>query len=91
MWNVGVDDDDRGQYMLASGSVDTKVKLWDLRSKDSIHTIRSHTKPITDVKISEVSFSDLNISVSSTMPFLVTASADSYIKTWDWRAARNIS
>ena len=77
--------------MLVSGSVDTKVKLWDLRSKDSIHTLRSHTKPITDVKISDMSFSDLDESVSSAVPFVVTASADSYIKTWDWRSGRNIS
>ena len=41
-----------GNYLIASGSLDTKVKLWDTRQKNSIQTLKSHSKPIMDVKIS---------------------------------------
>ena len=40
-----------GSSLLASGGVDQKVKLWDLRQKGSVHTLKSHTMPIKDVKI----------------------------------------
>jgi WD40 repeat protein len=39
-------------YLLASGSVDQKVKLWDLRSRQSIFSLKGHEKPILEVKIS---------------------------------------
>ena len=36
-------------HLLASGSVDSNIKIWDFRQKSSIHTLKSHCKPITDV------------------------------------------
>ena len=37
--------------LIATGSVDTKVKLWDLRKKNSVMTIKNHSKPISCIKI----------------------------------------
>ena len=44
---------DEGVRLLASGSVDTNVKIWDLRKKACSLTIKSHTKPIHSIDISK--------------------------------------
>lgn len=69
-------------HLLASGSVDTKVKLWDLRSKSSIHTLKNHTKPVTGVRISDSTGSDF---------YVASCSSDSYVKISNWRTGRNIA
>ena len=64
-----LDNPNLGSYLLASGSTDTNIKLWDLRQKSSINTLRAHDKPINDVKISgstSGSFNDLYVVSSST-------------------------
>ena len=54
----------KGNY-LASGSQDTNAKLWDLRSRRSIYTLKPHPKPVTCVDISidgrAIASSSLNI------------------------------
>ena len=55
---------------LISGSQDTNVKVWDLRSKKSVYTLKPHPKPITCVDISK----DARV--------YATGSADS-VKIWD--------
>ena len=39
--------------MLVSGSVDTNIKLWDLRKWNCVQTIKSHTKPVNAIDISK--------------------------------------
>lgn len=39
--------------LVVSGSQDTNVKLWDLRSKRSVFTLKMHSKPINCVAIAE--------------------------------------
>lgn len=68
--------------MLVSGSVDTKVKVWDLRTKNSIHTLKNHTKPVSAVKISAGTEHDM---------FIASSSSDSYIKICTLRTGRNIA
>ena len=71
--------------MLASGSVDCKVKLWDLRTKQSVHTLKAASKPILEVKLSgsySGTYNDL---------FLVSSSQESTVRTWDFRSGRQIS
>lgn len=48
---IAAQRDTRANYVV-SGSLDTNVKVWDLRSKKSIMTLKSHAKPITSVDIS---------------------------------------
>jgi WD40 repeat protein len=43
--------DQEGKY-LVSGSTDTNVKIWDLRTKSSIRTLKGHTKPVNCVSFS---------------------------------------
>jgi katanin p80 WD40 repeat-containing subunit B1 len=66
-----------GGNMIVSGSLDTNVKVWDLRGKKSMHTLKSHAKPITCV----------DISVDGRV--IGTGSADSYIKIWEGGSGRN--
>jgi katanin p80 WD40 repeat-containing subunit B1 len=40
-----------GDY-LATGSLDTNVKVWDLRGKDCIRTFKGHTKGINHLSFS---------------------------------------
>ena len=61
-----------------SGSLDTNVKVWDLRGKKSLQTLKSHAKPITCC----------DISIDGR--YVATGSADSYIKIWESTSARNI-
>lgn len=67
----------RGNYVV-SGSLDTNVKVWDLRSKRSIMTLKSHAKPITCV----------DISVDGRV--VASGSHDAYVKIWENSSARNL-
>ncbi len=63
---------------MVSGSLDTNVKVWDLRSKKSIMTLKSHAKPITCV----------DISIDGRV--VASGSHDSYVKIWENSSARSI-
>lgn len=63
---------------MVSGSLDTNVKVWDLRTKRSIMTLKSHAKPITSV----------DISVDGRV--VASGSHDSYVKIWENSSARCI-
>jgi katanin p80 WD40 repeat-containing subunit B1 len=63
--------------ILVSGSLDTNVKVWDLRTKKSLHTLKSHAKPITCVDIS----TDGRV--------IASGSADSTVKVWEGGSGRN--
>lgn len=44
---------DEGYRTLVTGSVDTNIKIWDLRKKACSATIKSHAKPIHALGISK--------------------------------------
>ena len=64
--------------IIASGSFDTNVKLWDLRLKNCLHTLKNHNKKV----------SALCISPDSRM--LVTGGEDGMAFAWDIRMCRPI-
>ena len=62
-----------GSQLLVTGSADTKVKLWDLRSKRSCFTIKNHAKPVTCVALG-ATWSD-----SNQPQFIASGSLDAYV------------
>lgn len=57
-----------------SGSLDTNTKIWDLRSKNSIYTLKNHRNRV----------STLNFSTDSRI--LSSGGDDGSVQTWDFRA-----
>lgn len=57
-----------------SGSVDSFVKLWDVRAKRSVMVLAGHMGPVTSVRLSDESDSTV-----------VSASADATVRVWDLR------
>jgi F-box/WD-40 domain protein MET30 len=60
--------DDR---ILASGSYDTTIKIWDLESAKEIRTLRGHTSGIRCLQFDDTK--------------LISGSLDHTLKIWDWR------
>ncbi|KAG2184490.1 hypothetical protein INT43_000399 [Umbelopsis isabellina] len=58
-------------FALASGTVDGKIRMWDLRTGQSHRTLSGHTGPITALQFDEV--------------HVVSGSLDRSIKIWDLR------
>jgi len=65
--------------ILATGTVDNLVRVWDLKSQKNVATFRGHKGPITDLKFSENGF------------FLATSAEDTVLKLWDLRGPKNIA
>ena len=65
--------------MLASGSWDSTIKMWDIARKENIATLEEHTRPINSVVFSP----------DGTM--LASGASDSTIKLWDVAARTNIA
>ena len=57
--------------LVASGSTDTLLKIWDTHNKECIISLRSHTKPIVTVRSDDTK--------------MYSASEDKTIKIWDKR------
>lgn len=66
------------EWKLASGSYDTNIKLWDLRTKDSTTTLKSHQKHVTSMEI------------SPDAKMLLSGSEDGTAKIWDLRYPEKI-
>lgn len=48
---IAVDFHPFGEF-FASGSLDTNLKIWDIRRKGCIHTYKGHTRGINSIKFS---------------------------------------
>ena len=60
-----------GGAILVSGSLDTHIKIWDLRMKACVNTFKSHNDAITTIDISPDS------------KMIISGSEDGTIKFWD--------
>lgn len=63
--------------IFGTGTADSVVKIWDLRSKSNLANFPGHTGPITCLSFSENGY------------YLATAAEDSVIKLWDLRKLKN--
>lgn len=70
--------DKRNENIIASGSFDTNAKLWDLRVKNCIHTLKNHNKKVSALCISPDS------------RILVTGGEDGMAFAWDIKMCRPI-
>lgn len=50
---ISVDFHPFGEF-FASGSLDTNLKIWDIRRKGCIHTYKGHTRGINAIKFSQM-------------------------------------
>jgi pre-mRNA-processing factor 19 len=63
--------------IFGTGTADSIVKIWDLRTKSNLANFPGHTGPITCLSFSENGY------------YLATAAEDSVIKLWDLRKLKN--
>ncbi len=61
--------------ILASGSTDKTIKVWNLSTGKLIHTLKGHTQSVTSVAMSP--------GVKGSDPILISGSADRSIKIWN--------
>jgi len=65
--------------ILATGTEDNIVRVWDLKSQKNVATFRGHKGAITDLKFSENGY------------YLATSAQDNLLKLWDLRGPKNIN
>jgi len=65
--------------ILATGTEDNLVRVWDLKSQKNVATFRGHKGALTDLKFSENGY------------YLATSAQDSLLKLWDLRGPKNIN
>jgi len=65
--------------ILATGTEDHLIRVWDLKSQKNVATFRGHKGAITDLKFSENGY------------YLATSAQDDLLKLWDLRGPKNIN
>ena len=68
-------ENDNDSNILASGSTDKTIKVWNLSTGKLIHTLKGHTQSVTSLAMSPGAKGD--------SPILISGSADRSIKIWD--------
>jgi len=63
--------------ILATGTEDNLIRIWDLKSQKNVATFRGHKDVINSVRFSENGY------------YLATSSRDNFIKLWDLRGPKN--
>lgn len=63
--------------IFGTGTADSIIKIWDLKTKSNLANFPGHTGPITCLSFSENGY------------YLATAAEDSVIKLWDLRKLKN--
>jgi len=63
--------------LLATGTVDSLVKIWDVKTQKNAATFEGHKGKVIDVAFSENGY------------YLATAAEDNTVKLWDLRKPRN--
>ena len=63
--------------IFGTGTADSVIKIWDLKSKTNLANFLGHTGPITSLSFSENGY------------FLATSAEDSTVKLWDLRKLKN--
>jgi len=65
--------------ILATGSEDSLIRVWDIKSLKNVATFRGHKGGISDLKFSENGF------------YLASSDQDNALKLWDLRGPKNIN
>jgi len=65
--------------ILATGTDDHLIRIWDLKSQKNVATFQGHKGAITDLRFSENGY------------YLATSAADNQLKLWDLRGPKNIN
>ena len=63
--------------ILATGSYDTEIKIWDIHSAEELRTLKSHTSAVRCLQFDETK--------------LISGSLDGTIKIWNWRTGELLS
>jgi WD40 repeat protein len=58
--------------IIASGSSDKTIKLWDLQTGELLHTLEGHSDGVT------------SLAISQNRKFIASGSQDKTIRIWSW-------
>ena len=66
-----------GDTILATGSYDTTIKIWDIATEKCVRTLRGHTSGVRSLQFDDTK--------------LISGSLDKTIKVWNWRTGECLS